>query len=379
MNARSTSLGNSKSLSRTSISTTSEPNERSAFDTPRPVASETSRSEPGPPMRTAIFFGRSLISFRLPDNFNFSLQFDPAFCPRRTLYLVDQLKHFCCSRAAIVHNEIAVHLRHSRISDARILQTQFIHQLSRWNARGVLKNAPCALGDWLRSPSFLLRFAQATIDLCALGRLRAERRRNRKIIFQQRKSPVKNLQLVSIFHVQLAFRVEITNPRDALESLSAHRSGVHAQRTTDYARDSFHPFESAEICRARRVSNFPQLHACARGDFGAVDLDFLEVSAAWMNHHTADATVAYKKIRAATHCEKRQVFIPAKPNQIRKGFFVSRLDPKLCRPAYAQRGVFRERLVKADVPFFADDRLQLFGNHQIRRQDRQLLMNVAST
>src|SRR6266496_6683509 len=121
MNARSTSLGNSKSLSCTSISATSAPNERSAFDTPRPVASETSRSEPGPPMRTAIFLGKSFISSRLPDNFHFSLQLDPTFCPRRALYLVDQLKHFRCGRAAIVHYEIAVHLRHARISDARIL------------------------------------------------------------------------------------------------------------------------------------------------------------------------------------------------------------------------------------------------------------------
>src|SRR5207248_6437411 len=31
------------------------------------------------------------------------------------------------------------------------------------------------------------------------------------------------------------------------------------------------------------------------------------------------------------------------------------------------------------VTFFADDRLQLLGSHQIRRQDRQLLVNVAST
>src|SRR6266480_6049624 len=120
-NARSVSSDNWKFSSRTSISTTSVPNERSAFDTPRPVASETSRSEPGPPMRTAIFLGRSFISFWLPDNLHFSLQLDPTFCARCALYLVDQLKHFRCGRAAIVHDEIAVHLRHARISDARIL------------------------------------------------------------------------------------------------------------------------------------------------------------------------------------------------------------------------------------------------------------------
>src|SRR5439155_23376806 len=103
------------------ISATSAPNERSALDTPRPVASETSRSAPAPPMRTAIFLGKSFISSRLPDNFHFSLQLDPTFCPRRALYLVDQLKHFPCGRTAIVHDETAVHLRHARISDAQIL------------------------------------------------------------------------------------------------------------------------------------------------------------------------------------------------------------------------------------------------------------------
>src|ERR1700756_298617 len=164
-NARSTSLGNSKSLSRTSMSTPSEPNERSALDTPRPVASDTSRSEPGPPMRTAIFFGRFFISSRLPDNFHFSLQFDPPFCPRHALDLADQLKHFRCSRTAIVHDEIAMHFRHSRISDPRILQTQLVHQFSGWNAVGVLKNTAGALGNWLSGASFILRFAQTTIDL----------------------------------------------------------------------------------------------------------------------------------------------------------------------------------------------------------------------
>src|SRR5437867_8544362 len=122
MNARSTSPGNSKSLFCTSISATFTPNERSAFDTPRPVASETSRSEPGPPMRTAISFGRSSRLFiPVPPQFHFSLQFDPAHCPRRALDLVDQLKHFRRSRAAIVHDEIAVHFRHARVSDSRIL------------------------------------------------------------------------------------------------------------------------------------------------------------------------------------------------------------------------------------------------------------------
>src|SRR6266508_419243 len=172
--ARSTSFGSWKSSSRTSTSTTSGPNERNALET-----------------------------------FN-------------------QLKHVRRSRAAIVHNEIAVHLRHARVSDAQILQTQFSHQFSRWNAVGVLEDAACALGDWLCRTPFLLRFAQATIDLCALGRLRPKCRRNCKILFQQRESPVKNLQLISIFHVRIAFGVEVTNARHVFESLGGHCSRVHA-------------------------------------------------------------------------------------------------------------------------------------------------------
>src|SRR5437660_11874425 len=40
-------------------SITSAPSERSAFEIPRPVASETSRSLLGPPIKTAIFLGKS--------------------------------------------------------------------------------------------------------------------------------------------------------------------------------------------------------------------------------------------------------------------------------------------------------------------------------
>ena len=156
--------------------------------------------------------------------------------------------------------------------------------------------------------------------------------------------------------MRIAFGVEIANARHALESLSAHRAGVHAQRTTDYARDSFHPFESAEICRPRRISNFPQLHACACSNLGPVDLDFVEIAAARMNHHATNPTIADKKIRPATHYEKRQVFIPAKSNQCAKRVLALRLDPKLRRAAYAQRGVFGKRLIKTDGAAFAHDR-----------------------
>ena len=51
--------------------------------------------------------------------------------------------------------------------------------------------------------------------------------------------------------------------------------------------------------------------------------------------------------------------MPAKSDQFGKRVLALRLDPKLRRAAYAQSGVFGERLVKADVAVFAYDRLQL--------------------
>src|SRR5678809_376754 len=64
MNASSISLGKAKSAFSTSTSVTIAPNERSALPTPVPVASETARSEPGPPLRTAIFLFVSSIIVR---------------------------------------------------------------------------------------------------------------------------------------------------------------------------------------------------------------------------------------------------------------------------------------------------------------------------
>src|SRR6476620_8333804 len=97
--ARSTSFANGKCSSRTSTSTTSTPRERSAFDTPRPVASETSRSEPGPPIRTAIFFGKSFFIMpvrlgpltRFSHDLYFRFQLDSALGLRRLLDSLDQL------------------------------------------------------------------------------------------------------------------------------------------------------------------------------------------------------------------------------------------------------------------------------------------------
>src|SRR5438477_7311771 len=129
MKARSTSFASGKFSSRTSTSTTSIPSERSALETPRPVASETFLSDPGPPINTATFFGKSsffIMSVRLgplswfSDDLHFRLQFDSAFRFRLFLNSIDQLQHFRRGRAAIVDNKIAVHLRDARFADCRI-------------------------------------------------------------------------------------------------------------------------------------------------------------------------------------------------------------------------------------------------------------------
>src|SRR5436189_2164452 len=134
--ARSISFGSWKSSSRTSTSTTSGPNERNAFETPRPVASETSRSEPGPPIRTAIFFGNALPFCRLfafiwlivSHNFHFRLQLDPALCARDAFNVLDQLHRVsrCC--AAVRYNEIGACLGTTRISYTQLLKPQCVHQ-----------------------------------------------------------------------------------------------------------------------------------------------------------------------------------------------------------------------------------------------------------
>src|SRR5439155_23597345 len=109
-------------------------------------------------------------------------------------------------------------------------------------------------------------------------------------------------------------------------------------------------------CCACRISNFPQLHACACSNLGPVDLDFVKIAAVRVNHHAPNPTIADEKIRPATHHEKWEGFISAKSNQCGKRVLALWLDPKLRRAAYAQRGVFGERLIKAHVAAFAHDR-----------------------
>src|SRR5438445_1549402 len=153
------------------------PNERNALETPSPVASETFLSDPGPPINTAIFLGKSSFviksssnvaayslgsarvsragfgvspkqsfsksaiarcnrqharrmrsperpcSRRLPHDLNFRFQFNAALRLRCFLDPIDQLQHLGCGRAAIVHDKIAVHFGNTRLADARVFHT----------------------------------------------------------------------------------------------------------------------------------------------------------------------------------------------------------------------------------------------------------------
>ena len=61
-----------------------------------------------------------------------------------------------------------------------------------------------------------------------------------------------HFQLRRSLRVRVPFGIEITNAHDILESLRAHRAGIHAQAAADFARNSFHPFETAETARLAR-------------------------------------------------------------------------------------------------------------------------------
>ena len=177
--------------------------------------------------------------------------------------------------------------------------------------------------------------------------------------------PVIHFQLVRRFRLRVSHRVEITDADDIVESLRAHRSGIHAQAAAHFAGNSFHPFQAADASGFARVGHFLQLRAGPGRDFISADLHFIEITAGWMNDHAANSAVADEEIGTAPDDKKRQIFAPAKPDHLGKRRFRARLDPELRRPSNAQRRVFRQRFVKPHVTFLADDGLQIFGDDQI--------------
>src|SRR4051794_36437322 len=95
LNAISVSGGRVKSAPSTSTSVTTAPRLRSASATPAPETRETWRSEPGPPMRTAIFLSwRSIMdAFGIADDLHFGLQLEAARAPGFVFDLLDQREH----------------------------------------------------------------------------------------------------------------------------------------------------------------------------------------------------------------------------------------------------------------------------------------------
>src|SRR3954449_760355 len=110
LNAISMPGGRLKSAPSTSTSVTSAPRLRSALATPAPEARETLRSEPGPPMRTAIFLSwRSIMdAFRIANDLHFGFQLEPALGARLFLDLRDEREDVLGGRFAVVHDEVAV-------------------------------------------------------------------------------------------------------------------------------------------------------------------------------------------------------------------------------------------------------------------------------
>src|SRR5207244_10054405 len=107
------------------------------------------------------------------------------------------------------------------------------------------ENAASAFRDRLSGTPFFLRLMETRLDLFACGRRAAERGRNGEVLFEQREMPVMHFQFRSIFIVPVSLCVQIPNAYALFESLSAHRARIHAQRATDGAGNSFHPFQSA--------------------------------------------------------------------------------------------------------------------------------------
>ncbi len=174
----------------------------------------------------------------------------------------------------------------------------------------------------------------------------AKDRRNRVVVIQRRNVTIINLELRRRFRLRISLAVEIPNAHDVLKSLRAHGAGIHAQAASDRARNSFHPFQPAQTRRFTRISDLLEFGADSRRDFVSGDLHPVEFAAARMNDHAANSSIADEQVRSSSDDEEREIFATAIADQIGEGRFVARLDPKLRRPAHAQRRVLRERLIK---------------------------------
>ena len=119
-------------------------------------------------------------------------------------------------------------------------------------------------------------------------------------------------------HMRIAIAIEKPHAHDILKSLSAHGASIHAQGAADFARDTFHPFQSANLGVASGICDLFQFCAHTRSDLVAVDFDAIELASARVNDEAANSAVANKQIRSATDDEQRKIFATAKTNQFSK-------------------------------------------------------------
>ena len=163
-----------------------------------------------------------------------------------------------------------------------------------------------------------------------------------------------------------------------IESLRAHRAGVHPQAAADFARNSFHPFQPADARGFARIGDLLQFRADTGGDFVSADTSILSNSPP-LGCTTTPRIPPSRTSRFEPRPMTKSGRFSRRQNRISSAnaSSVARLDPELRRPANAQRGVFRQRLVKPHVAFFADNLLQLFGDDQIGREKRELFVNIS--
>src|SRR4030095_15788870 len=154
------------------------------------------------------------------------------------------------------------------------------------------------------------------------------------------------VELVRRFHVKCASGIDVPNAHHLAERLTAHRSGIHAQRSANFARNSFQPLKAADLRVTRRVSEFLLFYANTRDDLAVANFDLLEFTTREVNDDAANPSVAHEQIRAASNDHQRNPALTRKPDEPREAFLGFRLDPELRRSSDAHGCVLGHRLVQ---------------------------------
>src|SRR5207302_8732160 len=113
----------------------------------------------------------------------------------------------------------------------------------------------CARCSWLSCFTFVLRFLEFAHDLVLSPGHTAEHCRDSVIFLQRRHMAVTHFHLRSRHHLCIPLGVENTHTDNMLKSLPAHRPGIHSQCATDFTRNPFHPFKTANAGVASGIRN----------------------------------------------------------------------------------------------------------------------------